>query len=49
MDSKNPAPRSLSYEEIEAPDSLSYEEIEDDEQEQILGGTGAELIAWPWS
>jgi hypothetical protein len=26
-----------------------YDEIGDDEQEQILGGTGAELIVWPWS
>jgi len=32
-----------------ASDLPEYEELGDEDQEQILGGTGAELITWPWS
>jgi hypothetical protein len=29
-------------------DAGDFEEILDDEQQDIMGGTGQELVLWPW-
>jgi hypothetical protein len=33
---------------LDIPEDEDFEEILDEEQIEVMGGTGTELVLWPW-